>query len=248
MKSKILLALLLCAGICYGQEEELPTIIANRPGYTWGTEVLQHHKVAWENGFQFEKSTNGAKTLSLSSSVLRYGIFKGTEIYLGTGAQVTDEGQVGIGIAPMLFGAKIKCYEGEGYIPSVGVLAEFRSPHIGSKDLLPSNIAPSLYLLLEQPIFESLSLCYNAGLEWDGESSTPSTFLALGAWFSITDQLGGYLETNNYLHPEGNQYLTEFGLTWLASRRVQLDLEADLDFKNLGGYYAIGFGVAWLVN
>ena len=96
MKSKILLALLLCAGICYGQEEELPTIIADRPGYTWGTEVLQHHKVAWENGFQFEKSTDGAKTLSLSSSVLRYGIFKGTEIYLGTGAQVTDEGQVGI--------------------------------------------------------------------------------------------------------------------------------------------------------
>jgi hypothetical protein len=42
--------------------------------------------------------------------------------------------------------------------------------------------------------------------------------------------------------------MTEFGLTWLVSRRVQLDLEADLDLKNLGKYYAIGAGVSWLIN
>ena len=56
------------------------------------------------------------------------------------------------------------------------------------------------------------------------------------------------METYNYLHPEGNQYLTEFGLYYLPSPRVQLDLEADLDFQQLGSYYGIGFGVSWMIN
>jgi hypothetical protein len=252
MKVRFLFVFMALVNICHAQETELPVYVTARPGYTWGAEVLEHHKLAWENGFLFETSPDGSKTLSLNSSILRYGLFQNTEVYIGTGLQITNDGQGWnfneMGFSPMLFGTKIKCYNGEGLIPSVGVLAEFSSSHIGTKDLLPSHLTPRLYLLLDQSPTEWLTLWYNAGLEWDGESATQTTFLALGAWFSLTDRLDAFLESNNYFHPEGNQYLAAFGLTWLASRRVQLDLEADLDFKNLGGYYAIGFGVAWLVN
>ena len=86
-------------------------------------------------------------------------------------------------------------------------------------------------------------------MEWDGKTAAPNTFLGLGLGYSITENIGVFAESINYLHrEEQSQHLTEFGLTWLVSRRVQLDLEADLDLRNLGGYYAIGAGVAWLIN
>lgn len=253
MKARFLFVFLALVSICHAQETELPEYVTARPGYTWGAEVLEHHKLAWENGFLFEASDDGSKTLSLNSSILRYGLFKNTEVYVGTGLQMTNDGQGWdfneMGFSPMLFGTKIKCYDGGGgLIPSVGVLAEFSSSHIGTKDLLPSHLAPRLYLLLDQSPTEWLSLWYNAGLEWDGESATPTTFLALGAWFSLTDRLDAFLETNNYFHPEGNQYLTAFGFTWMASRRVQLDIEGDLDLMSHGKCYSVGCGIAWMIN
>lgn len=249
----LLFALVFSSLCCTAQDIDQPVIISSRPGCTWGTEVLHHHKVAWENGFQYDQLPDGTKTLSLNGSILRYGLSENTEIYLGSGLHLANNGSGWnlneIGITPLLFGTKIKCYEGKGLIPSMGVLAEFNVPKIGSKDLCPSYIAPKLYLLLEQHLFEGFNLCYNAGLKWDGERAEPTLYLAIGAWFSITERLGGYAETNNYFHSEdGSQYMTEFGLTWLASRRVQLDLSAALDFQHLMDFYAISCGVSWMLN
>ena len=73
-------------------------------------------------------------------------------------------------------------------------------------------------------------------------------YKSLALWFDITDNIGAFVETYNYLHPDGNQYMTDFGFTWMPSRRVQLDISCDLDFQNLGKYYAIGCGVSWMIN
>lgn len=244
---KFLFVLMFCAGICQAQEEWM--IPADRPGNTWGAEVMYHHKLSWENGVRYERSDEET-TLTLNSMILRYGLFENVELRVGTDFLMTDEGSglEGFKVAPLTVGTKIKCYEGEGWIPSVAVLAELISPHVGSKDLLAPDIASDLYLLLEQPICDYLSLCHNAGLEWDGESATPTTFLALGAWFSFTDTFGGVLETNNYLHPDGNQYLTEFGLYWLPTNKVQLSLSAGLDFGNLKGIHNFCLDLSWMVN
>ena len=57
------------------------------------------------------------------------------------------------------------------------------------------------------------------------------------------------MESYNYLNRQDeNHYMTELGLTWLVSRRVQLDLEGDFDLKNLGKYYSVGCGISWLIN
>jgi hypothetical protein len=42
--------------------------------------------------------------------------------------------------------------------------------------------------------------------------------------------------------------MTDFGFTWMPSRRVQLDISCDFDFQNLGKYFAIGCGVSWMIN
>ena len=252
MKKTLLLTFsILTASLCFAQEE-LPTVVPDRTGMSWGAEVTPHHKLIWDNGFGFEKTSEGAHTLTLSSTALRYGLFENTELRVGTDFLLYNDGDAPeptFGIAPLFVGTKIKLYEGEGFLPSVGVLAELRSPHVGSKDLLPSHLAPSAYLLFEHAIGERFWLCYNAGLEWNGETAEPTTFLAMALGCYITESLGAFVETYNYLNREDeNQYMTELGLTWLVSRRVQLDIEGDLDLKNPGKYYSVGCGVSWLIN
>ena len=246
----ILFAFILASGFCFAQNE-LPTVVPDRPGHTFGADITHFQKLGWDNGFSFEKASNGTRTFTLNSTILRYGLFQNMELRVGTDFLMYDnEAAMPIfGIAPLTVGTKIKFNEGSGIIPSVGFLAELKSPHVGSKDLLPSHLAPAMYAIFEHSIGERFSISYNAGLEWNGETATPTTFLAFALGYNFTESFGAFVETYNYLHPEeANQYMTEFGLTWLVSRRVQLDLEADLDFQNLGKYFSIGAGVAWMIN
>ncbi|MCR5659637.1 MAG: transporter [Bacteroidales bacterium] len=252
MKKTVLLAFsILTACLCFAQDE-LPTVVPDRPGYTWGAEVTPYHKVIWDHGFGYESTPEGASTLTLSSSVLRYGLFENLELRVGTDFMMYNDGDAEkptFGFSPLTVGTKIKVYDGYGVLPSIGLLAELASPHVGSKDLLPSHLAPSMYLLFEHTVTDWLGICYNVGEQWDGESATPTTFLAFCLNFCFNDYVGAFVETYNYIHPEGeNQYMTELGFTWLVSRRVQLDIEGDFDLQNFGKYYAVGCGVSWMIN
>ena len=253
MKARKLLfiSLVFVYGLCHAQTEQ-PTISADRPGALTGTDVMPFHKLQWETGVGFESTADGPRVFTLNTSLLRFGLFENAEIRVGTDFLMFNEGQAmepTFGFAPLTVGMKTRFYEGEGLLPSVALLAEMKSPHVGTKELLPAHLAPTLHLLFEHTVTDWLGIGYNVGAEWDGATATPTTFLGLGLYFSLTEHIGTFIETYNYLHPEDdNQYLTEFGLTWLVSRRVQLDLAADLDFRNLGKHYSLSGGVAWLIN
>lgn len=251
MKKSILFIVFLSMAMLSHAQEEDPVFITDRPGVSWGADVLPLHKISWENGFGFERDAEGQHTLTLPSTIVRYGIFENVELRVGTDLLLQDvEGQVTnlMGIAPLTIGTKIKFYDGEGIIPSIGMVAQLQSPHIGSAHLLPSHLAPSLYLIFENSITDQLYLCYNAGAEWDGETATPTTLLSLCLGFDINDELGVFAETYNYLHPEGNQYMTEFGFYFMPSRRLQFDIEADFDLMNLKDYFSISGGISWMLN
>lgn len=250
MKKRILLfAFLLTACYCHAQKEDL-CIVPDRPGYTWGPETAQLHKLVWENGIGFERHADGQQLITLNSTILRYGMFENFEVMVGTDFLLYEaEGQVtkSMGITPLSIGAKYRCYEGSGLIPSIGLAAQLQSPHIGSADFLPSYMAPSMYLIAEHA-FDRFYVCYNIGAEWDGETAIPTKFLALNVGFSITEEITTYLESYNYLHPDGNQYKAEFGFAILPNRKIQLDVEVDFDLQQLGKYFAIGGGISWMIN
>ena len=248
-KSVLLFVVLLLAGFCRAQEEEF-SFPTDRPGNVWGTEVLPFNVCSWENGFSYERD-HGQRTIGLPSTIYRYGIFKNVEFRLGADLQLYEDQPnqpLKYGMNPLTFGTKIHIHDGREACPSIAFLAQVQSPHLGSKDLRPDHLAPAMYLISENDNNDWFAICYNVGAEWDGVTATPTTFLGLNLGFCITDELGTYVETFNYLHPDGNQYMTEIGFTYSPIPRLQLDVEANFDVKNLKDYFRVGCGIAWRIN
>ena len=250
-KRFILLVLVFVCCIGHAQEDQ-PVIAADRPGALTGPHVMPYHKLQWETGIGFESTKGGPRTITLNTTLLRFGLFKHAEIRVGTNFLLSNDGQAPkytFGIAPLNVGLKAQLNEGSGILPTVAFLAQVQSPHIGTKDQLPPHLAPSVYFLFEHVVANWFNVGYNIGAEWDGASAKPSTFLGVGVYFSFADRWGAFVENYNRFNSQiGHSYMTEFGITWLASRRVQLDLYADLDFKRFGTFYNVSCGVSWLIN
>ena len=87
----VLFVFMMLVSLCQAQEE-LPDFPADRPGNTWFAEVLPHHKVSWENGFGFESSPDGSRTITLTSTIVRYGIFRNVELRIGTDFLLYNDG------------------------------------------------------------------------------------------------------------------------------------------------------------
>ena len=128
-------------------------------------------------------------------------------------------------------GTKIKCFDGQGAIPAVSVLADFAVPYTASKGFNVDHLAPSLYLLFDNPVNDWLSIGYNLGAEWDGALPNATTFAAVCLGFTATEKLGCFVESYNYFGELGNIYAMDFGLNWMVGRKVQLDLAANMDLR-----------------
>ena len=250
---KVFLVFIAVLFVSYGfAQEELPTVVPERPGYTWGAEVTPHHKIIWDQGIGYESTPEGENTMTLSSTVLRYGLFENMELRVGTDFIMYNKGEAiapFTGVNPLTIGTKIKLYDGSGILPAVGLLAEeFQEVPLGSCCLQHFfRVNPHLVEYDGEFVHECnvdiplAVLYYFRGFgNLNGRCSMNTSF---------NDQLGAFVDTYNYLNSEeGNQYMLETGLFWQVSRRVQLDIESDFDVQNFGKYYAVGCGVSWMIN
>ena len=242
--------LLLVCLLAPGQEQAEFT--ADRPGASTGPAVIGHRVIQLEQGIQYD-GDSGAGTFTFSNTLLRYGLFPNMELRLGGDGFIYQNTNAGIeqwlpAFSGLSIGAKIKCFDGVGAIPAVSVLANFSIPNTASKAFGVDYLAPSLYLLFENPINDRFSIGYNVGAEWDGTLPSPTTFAALCLGFSATDNLGCFVESYNYFNKLGNAYCMDFGFNWQVSRKVQLDIAANIDLTNPSQCWAISCGVAWQIN
>ena len=245
-----LLTFSLCCFTAFAQNEVEFT--ADRPGASTGPGVVGHHVIQLEQGVQYDGDGSRFGTYTFSNTLLRYGLFPNMELRLGGDAFLYPSGGCDISymaaFSGLSVGTKIKCFDGQGAIPAVSVLADFSIPCTASDGFNVDHLAPSLYLLFENPVCDWLSIGYNLGAEWDGILPGATTFAALCLGFSATDSLGCFVESYNYFNELGNAYCMDFGLNWQVSRKVQLDVAANMDLTNPAQCWAISCGVAWQIN
>lgn len=249
---KLFLLMVLALGCLNAMAQDEAEFTADRPGASTGPSLVGHGVIQLEQGVQYE-GTDGYGTYTFSNTLLRYGLFPNMELRLGGDAFLYPSDGCDISYAAafsgLSIGTKIKCFDGAGAIPAVSVLADFAVPYTASSGFNVDYLAPSLYLLFDNPVTDWLSVGYNVGAEWDGALAQPTAFVALCLGFSATERLGCFVESYNYFNNSlGNVYAMDFGLNWMAGKKVQLDIAANIDLANPAQCWAISCGVAWQIN
>lgn len=221
---------------------------ADRPGASTGPSTVAKGVIQLEQGVQYDG--DGAKgAFAFSNTMFRYGLFNGVELRLcGDGFIYNNGSKWKPAFSGVSIGTKIRCYEGDGAVPAVSVLADFSIPYTGTEGFVVENFTPSLYLLFENNLNDKFSLGYNVGAEWNGVSPSPVAFLALCLGYSINDELGCFVESYNYFGKAGDQFCADFGFNYMVAPKVQLDLAANLDLCDPANCWAVSLGVAWQIN
>lgn len=249
---RLFISLVLGLGCILTHAQEEAEFTADRPGASTGPGVVGHHVIQLEQGVQYDGNGSHWGTYTFSNTLIRYGLFPNMELRLGGDAFLYPSDGCDISylsaFSGLNIGTKIMCFEGKGAIPAVSVLADFALPKTASDGFNVDHFTPSLYLLFENPVCDWLSIGYNVGAEWDGTLPSPTTFAALCLGFSATERLGCFVESYNYFNKLGNAYAMDFGLNWMAGRRVQLDIAANINLTDPAQCWAISCGVAWQIN
>ncbi len=245
---RILLIATIMFGALFAAEAQEAEFTADRPGASTGPATVAAGVVQWEQGVQYDG--DGAKGMfTFSNTLFRFGVTDGFELRLGGDAFIYNEGEAWRpAFSGLTLGTKINIFEGRGAIPEVAVMANLAIPATGNEGFVVEHLAPSLYLLFENPLTDRWSLGYNVGVEWDGTLPAPSAFVALGASYAITDNLGCFVESYNYFSRMGNAYMADAGFSLQVARKVQLDLAANIDLCHPAQAWAVSFGVAWQLN
>lgn len=235
---------LLVAG--YGQSESLElTFTPDRPGVATGTSVVAHRAWQWESGLQCDYSY-GWKSHLLPTTMLRWGVLKGAELRLQYDGTLSETDGWGYHAGPLTLGTKVALLRESATMPAMSLMVNVAFPLAKGEE-----VAPSVYLLADKDVASWLNVGLNVGAEWSTFFSTaPSLFLAACFGFGITDNLGAFAESYNYIHFSREttaEYNADFGFNYMLSPRVQLDIYSSLNLSNPSGSANIGFGVAWLI-
>ena len=248
---KLLIAAILAVYCFNAKAQDDAGFTADRPGASTGPSVIGRGVIQLEQGIQYD-GDGGVGTITFSNTLLRYGLFPNMELRLGGDGFLYKEDGSTQGFKPafsgLSVGTKIKCFDGQGAVPAVSVLADFAVPYTASKGFNTDHLAPSLYLLFENPVNDWLSIGYNLGAEWDGTLPNATTFAAVCLGFTATESLGCFIESYNYLGSLGNVYAMDLGFNWMVGKKVQLDLAANIDLRNPAQCWSISCGVAWQIN
>ena len=226
----------------------------DRPGMATGTGVMPFKKVMWETGF--EAGLGNEYSILLPTTMFRFGIAPFAELrveYDGLLLQQTDKSW-SYEVAPLIIGTKLRVFDGSEqykWIPKVALMANLAIPCTRTMAEI-MHVAPSMYALFSNDVTSWFNIGYNVGVEWDGLQPKPYTFLALCLGFSITEEVGAFVESYNYITDYGRNIAGECGLAagfnFMVHERVQLDIYAAINAKDPAAESYVGLGVAWLIN
>lgn len=252
--NKILFSFLFLFTIVTGrsQNNDLPVISPDRPGMATSPFLVIPHKLNIEAGLGYEKSNYESflkETFQYNSTVLRYGLWSFAEARIQTDYTRLKADSADIrGFNPFTVGTKIKLLKEKGIIPATSLLLNITLPKTGKKEFRQSNLATSIYLLMQNNLTEHISICYNIGLEFDGDSNVPDEFFAICATIDITKKLSGFVENYNYLSSSAKPtHFVDAGFAYMIYNNLQIDLSSGIDLAAVNKYIFCNAGVAWRI-
>jgi hypothetical protein len=223
--------------------QDLIPIQLDRPDQTECPFITPRKYIQVENGFNIEQSENGVKNFSFPTSLWKYGINDKLEIRLIT--ELTTENKL-TGLKPITIGFKTSLLEEKGIIPKTSFIGHIKTSKLGTKAFQTSYIAPSFRFTMQHTLSKKVSLAYNLGAEWDGETPNQTYLYTLTTGYSLTEKIGCYAEIYGYFQKESKaDHRIDGGLTYLVSNNFMVDLSGGIGITENAPKYYLSFGISY---
>jgi hypothetical protein len=240
-----IISLLLFATISNLRGQTLVPIQLDRPDQTECPFITPVKYIQAENGFTYEYTSLTDKYFNYPSTLWKYGANEKTELRLITELVTLRQGNDAVsGLTPITIGFKTSLLEEKGIIPKTSFIGHITTAQIGSTDFQTKYIAPSFRFTMQHTISKKISLAYNLGMEWDGETAKHTYIYTLTTGFSLSDKIGCYTELYGFISNYGKpDHRFDGGFTWLINNDIMADLSGGVGITNNApkGYLSLGF-------
>lgn len=253
------LSFILFPFLSFSQQEE--PINPDRPDQTESPEVIEPLVLQIESGFIYERTIDNTHHLETNTTfpqvLIRFGLIDAIEFrtYIQYISNYSlDAGGVGNekieatnnGFIPTKFGVKIKVSEGEGLKPSTAFLIKLSFPKFASRVFTANYIAPELIFSLEHNWTKKLTVGYNLGMVWDGDTPEQTNYYTASFNYSLSKRLNVFAETYGFYKrmTEADNRL-DGGITFLVTNNIMVDAEGGIGLSNISPKYFIGAGFSF---
>ncbi len=252
MNKLIIILLIITSAYTFSQEVQ-PELVTDRPDQTESSSVVPHKALQIETGFILENDENDSykqRTFIYNTTLLRYGLLARMELRLGLAYisqemkfKNSDSLNLITGFSPLYAGFKISIVEEKGWIPEIAFLGGLLIPVTAHEDFKAPYSAPAMRFAFSHTLSERVSLGYNLGAEWYGETAVPDYFYSIALGVGIIDKIGAFVEAFGFVPEEGRaNHLVDGGFTWLVLPNLQFDISGGLGLtkESIDNYLSFG--------
>lgn len=198
-----------------------------------------------ENRFTVQDNGKATRTLILPSTNWKFGINDNVEIIMVTDLAFDKApDSTANGLQPLTFGLKVKLWEGKGLLPDAAISMQASIPKLASRDWQVKYVAPNLRLLLKNKITDTVSIGFNVGGIWDGETTNPQFFYSVSPKYKLSQKFECFIEAYGYLRETSvAENWADAGLMYLITNDIQAELSAGYELSSAMGMHRY-FGLA----
>ena len=193
VRSVLTMCLLISFHLCLSAQDIEP-LEADRPDQTETTSTVPKYHFQMENGISFEQTDANTKTFTHPSTLFKYGVNDRFELRLITEfTTIASKEKTYSGLYPVTVGFKVNMAKEKGILPALSFLGHLAIPQLASDKLQSTWYAPSFRFSMSHTLTPRLSLGYNLGAEWDGETPEPTFIYTLTTAYAISEKAGAYV-------------------------------------------------------
>jgi hypothetical protein len=227
--------------------QSLPAIQTDRPDQTECPFTVPAKYIQVETGFGYEKADASTSSFTFPSVLWKYGLNDRLEFRLITELEsIKQSGNKISGLNPVTVGFKTNIVQEHGILPMISFIGHLTIPDAAGKDLKATYYAPAFRFTMQHTLSEKVSLGYNLGAEWDGESPEPTFIYTLTSGFALSEKFGSFIELYGFAPQKGKaDHRFDAGLTYLFNSNVMADLSGGVGLTPNAPDYFISAGFSF---
>jgi hypothetical protein len=241
-------------GICIATAvfaQDTTQMETDRPDQTETPVLVQRGYFQAEIGFVRENQAGRNYLLSAPTALLKYGISRRFEVRLEATRYsqylhlIPDPVTVS-GFAPIEIGTKVALFDEKGARPQTAFIGHIGITALSSDEFKPQEPIGSFRFTMQHTLSSVVKLGYNLGLEWEGESSSPSFIYTFAPGFDISEKWYAFIEAYGSIGKEdSHDHNIDAGIAYRVSNNLQLDLSAGKGLSKESSENLISAGISF---